>query len=381
MKVTRVEVLRASWFLWARVHTDEGLTGVGDLHGGSGGVGDTIAVRSGVEMCADYLVGKNPLEIEKHWQHMFRRCLFRGGADLMAAIGGIDMALWDIAGKAYGLPVHRLIGGPVRDRVKVSGMLRGESLGEITDNAREMKELGYKALKFYPMPPFQQGIPDSYLGVVRRIVSYVEAVRLAVGPDIDLLIDVVCRLTPPEAIAVGHAIAPYGVYYFEDPIEPDNIDAMAEVAARQPIPIATGERLYTIYQFKELLDKKAAAYVRPDPSTAGGITQLKKIAAQAEAAYVGVVPHNPCTPVMTAANLQLCAAIPNVPVLEYFGDEHVPPKSEVIVEPARFENGFVHVPQTPGLGIELNEKALGRFPPVKHFRAPVVMSDGSLRDY
>jgi galactonate dehydratase len=156
---------------------------------------------------------------------------------------------------------------------------------------------------------------------------------------------------------------------------------MAEVAARQPIPIATGERLYTIYQFKELLDKNAATYVRPDPSTAGGITQLKKIAAQAEAAYVGMVPHNPCTPVMTAANLQLCAAIPNVPVLEYFGDEHVPPKSEVVVEPARFEDGFVYVPQAPGLGIELNEGALGRFPPVKHFRAPVVMSDGSLRDY
>jgi galactonate dehydratase len=381
LKVTKVEVLRASWFMWAKVHTDEGITGTGDLHGGSGGTGDTIAVRAGVEMCAAYLVGKNPLEIEKHWQHMFRRCLFRGGADLMAAIGGIDMALWDIAGKAYGLPVHRLLGGPVRERVKVYGHLGGESPEEMADNAVGMMEKGYRALRFYPLGPFRSGIPDSYQGVVRRVVSYVDAVRRAVGPEMDLMIDVVCRLTPPEAIAVGRATAPYGLYFFEDPIEPDNIDAMAMVASQQPVPISTGERLYTIYQFKELLDKKAAAFVRPDPSVAGGITNLKKIAAQAEAAYVGMVPHNPCTPVMTAANLQLCAAVQNVPILEYTSNEDVPPKSVVVKEAPKFVDGFLEVPMRPGLGVELNEEALARFPPVKHSRAPVIMGDGSLRDY
>jgi len=367
--------------MWVKVHTDEGISGIGDLHGGSGGVGDPAAVRAGVEMCGDYLVGKDPLQVENHWQHMFRMCLFRGGADLMAAIGSVDMALWDIAGKAAGLPVHRLLGGPVRDRVKVYGHLLGDSPEAMAENALSMKEKGFKALRFYPLGPFSEGVPDSYTGIVRRVVSFVEAVREAVGPDLDLMIDVVCRLTPPEAIAVGRAIEPYGLFFFEDPIEPDNIDVMAMVAERQPVPIATGERLYTIYQFRELLNKKAAAYIRPDPSVSGGITNLKKMAAQAEAQYVGIVPHNPCTPVMTAANLQICGAVHNVPVLEYTANEHRSPKCDVVNRLPEFRDGFLMVPKGPGLGIELDEKALKRFPPERHSRAPVMAGDGSLRDY
>ncbi len=279
MKVERVETLGASIHQWVKVTTDEGITGVGELHPASGTRGTPMVARAAVDYCAEYLMGKDPTDIEKHWQHMFRRCVFRGGSDAMAAIGAIDMALWDIKGKAAGMPVHRMLGGPTRNRVRVYVHLTGDSPQEMSDNATRLVEEGYTALRFFPLGAFSGGLPGSLMGVVRTMESYTEAVRRAVGPDIDLMIDVVSRLTPPEAIAAGRALEPYGLYFFEDPIEPDNIDAMAQVAERVPIPIATGERLYTIYQFRELLNKNAAAYIRPDLSLAGGITNCKKIAA------------------------------------------------------------------------------------------------------
>ena len=280
-----------------KVTTDEGLIGIGDLHGASGGGGNPINVRAAVEYCSEYLIGKDPAHIERHWQHMFRRCLFRGGSDAMSAIGAIDVALWDIAGKAAGLPVYRLAGRPdsgTRARLHTpGGRFAG---GDGRQRGAAGTEEGYTALRFYPLDPFEKGLPTTFQGVIRKMVAYTEAVREAVGPDLDLMIDVVNRLTPAEAIGAGRALEPYGLFFFEDPIEPDNIDAMAHVANSIPIPVASGERLYTIYQFRDLLNKNGSAYVRPDISVAGGFTNLKKIAALAEASYVGMVPHNPCSP-------------------------------------------------------------------------------------
>ena len=381
MKVTRVETLSASVHQWVKVTTDDDIYGVGELHPASGTSGSAHAVRGAVENCAEYLLGKDPLQIERHWQHMFRRCLFRGGSDTMAAIGAIDVALWDIAGKAAGLPIHRMLGGPTRERVRVYVHLGGDSPEEMAENALRRVEEGYTALRFYPLGPFGEGIPNSFQGVVRTMVAYTEAVRTAVGPEMDLMIDVVNRLTPPEAIAAGRALEPYGLYFFEDPIEPDNIDAMAHVAANIPIPIASGERLYTIYQFRDLLNKSGSAYIRPDMSLAGGITNLKKIAAIAEASYVGMVPHNPCSPVMTAACVHLDAAIHNVAIQEYTGTEFMPPKSDLVKAPLKLEAGHLIVPDAPGLGIELNEDAFEHYPPQPHIRPPVITSDGALRDY
>ena len=381
MKVTKVETLAASVHQWVKVTTDEGLIGIGDLHGGSGGSGTPVTVVAAVEYHAEYLVGKNPLEIERHWQHMFRRCLFRGGSDAMAALGAIDVALWDIAGKAAGMPVYQLLGGPTRDRIRVYVHLDGASPEEMADDAVRRVEEGYTALRFYPLGPFAQGLPNSYQGVVRIMEAYTAAVRDAVGPDLDLMIDVVNRLSMPEAIEAGRVLEPYGLYFFEDPIEPDNIDAMAEIAARVPIPIASGERLYTIYQFRELLNKNASAYIRPDISVAGGITNLKKIAALAEASYVGMVPHNPCSPVMTASCAHLDAAIHNLAIQEYTGTEFESPKSDLVKEPLKLVDGHLLLPDGPGLGIELNEDAFSSYPPVPFNRAPVVTSDGALRDY
>lgn len=381
MKVTAVETHLAGPYTFVRVRTDEDLYGVGEVHPASGTGGTALTVRAAIEYCAEYLVGRDPAQIERHWQHLFRRCLFRGGSDVMAAIGGIDMALWDIAGKAAGLPVHRLLGGPTRDRVRVYAHLRGDSPEALADEARSLVSQGYTAVRLYPLGPFQDAVVPSYQSLVHTAVRHVEAVRDAVGPDIDVMIDVVNRLTPPEAIAIGRALEPYGLLFFEDPIEPDNLDAMAHVAASIPVPVATGERLYTLYQFRELLNKKAGAYVRPDLSLAGGITNCKKIAALAEAEYVGVVPHNPLSPVLTAACVQLCAATHNIAIQEYSPREHQSPKRELVDEPLTVREGHLELPTRPGLGIDLNLEAFPQFPPQAWPRPVLSTSDGALRDY
>lgn len=381
MKVTKVETLKAGRYTWVKVHTDEGLHGIGEAHPASGTAGWPKAVYGGIEYCADYLVGKNPLEIEKHWQHMFRRQLFRGGSDLMSAMSAVDQALWDIAGKAAGMPVYRMLGGPVRDRVKVYVHLTGETPGAMADDARRRMDEGYRALRFYPLASLQKGMPDSYQGIVRTAVAFMKAVREAAGPDMDIMIDVVNRLSPPEAIAIGRALEEFGLYFFEDPIEPDNIDALADVARAMPVPVATGERMYTLYQFRELLNKKGAAFIRPDPALAGGISQIKKIAGLAEADYVGVVPHNPLSPVSTAVCAQLCAAIHNVPVQEYTGTEHDPQKRDLVDQILEVEDGFLKIPDRPGIGIDLNIEAFKHHPPQRYERPVAYNADGSLRDY
>jgi len=312
---------------------------------------------------------------------MLRRCLFRGGSDAMAALGAIDVALWDIAGKAAGMPVYKMLGGPTRDRVRVYVHLEGYTPEVMADDALRRVDEGYTALRFYPLGPFTEGLPDSYQGVVRKMESFTKAVRDVVGPEMDLMIDIVNRLSPPEAIAAGRTLEQYGLYFFEDFIEPDNIDAMARVAAEVPIPIASGERLYTIYQFQELMAKNGSAYIRPDISVAGGITNLRKIAAIAEANYVGMVPHNPCSPVMTALVVQLDATLHNVAIQEYTGTEFDSPKRDLVDEPLKLVDGHLLLPDRPGIGIELNEEAFKHYPMALFDRKPVINSDGALRDY
>ncbi len=389
MKITKVEYLEAHWWRWVRVHTDEGITGTGELHGGSGGSGTPFTSPASVKYMAEYLIGKDPLQIERHWQHMFRRQLFRGGSDPMAAIGGIDMALWDIKGKAAGLPVYALLGGPTREKVRCYVHLVGESAQQLAEDARRRVAEGYTAVRFYPLGAFAPKPGESgtefsrasYTKIARMAEERVRAVREAVGPDVDVMIDVVNRLQPAEALAVANAVAPYNLYFFEDPIEPDNLDAQAEFARRSPVPVSTGERLQTIYQFQDLINKRAAAYVRPDISLAGGISGLKRIAAIAEANYVGVIPHNPMSAIATAACVHFDASIHNCPVQEYVGDEFEKPKIDLVQEPLKFDAGYVIVPNKPGLGVELNIEALKHYPPLPFNRAPVVYPDGALRDY
>ncbi len=389
MKVTEVKVLSADRFNYVKVETDEGIHGIGELHPASGTGGIPFLPKAGVQYCAEYLTGKDPLHIEKHWQHMFRRCLFRGGSDVMAAIGAIDIALWDIKGKAYGKPVYELLGGPTRDKIRLYTHLGGSTPDELAEQAKARVAEGFTAVRLYPFgdfspSDFEEGLSledMSFTGMQRNAVERVGAVRDAVGPDIDVMIDVVNRLTPAEAIAVGRALEKLNLYFFEDPIEPENMDQWEHVAANVPMPLAMGERLYTIYQFLDLLNHKGAAFVRPDLSLAGGITNIKKIAAIAEANYVGVVPHNPLSAVLTAGCVHLDAATHNVPVQEYPHDDASGAKADLVDEPMKREGGYLLVPDRPGIGIELNEEAFARYPPLPYHRPALTNPDGSLREY
>ena len=389
MKVTAVTTLSAARFNYVKVETDEGLTGVGELHPASGTGGTPFVPRAAVEYCTEYLVGKDPLQIERHWQHMFRRQLFRGGSDMMAAMGAIDIALWDIKGKEAGKPVYELLGGPTREKVRLYTHLGGNTPEALAEEAQARVEEGFTALRVYPFgdfgnSDFEEGLgleTMSYTGMQRNAVERIAAVREAAGPDIDIMIDVVNRLTPAEAIGLGRALEPFNLYFYEDPIEPENMDQWGWVAEQQPIPLAMGERLYTVYQFQDLLNHKGAAFVRPDLSLAGGITNIKKIAAIAEANYVGVVPHNPLSCVLTAACVQLDAAVHNIAVQEYPHDDDSGVKAELVKEPLKRVGGYLEVPTTPGIGVELNEEAFKHHPPVPYERPALINYDGSLRDY
>jgi len=307
----------------------------------------------------------------------------------MAAIGAIDIALWDLKGKALGRPVYELLGGPTRDRVRLYTHLGGNTPQALAEEAAARVAEGYTAVRLYPFGAFGdadfeegRGLEEMSFGaMLRNAEERVAAVREAVGPDVDVMIDVVNRLTPAEAIAVGRALAPYNLFFFEDPIEPENMDAWGYVAANLPMPVAMGERLYTIHQFRDLLNHNGAAYVRPDLSLAGGITNVKKIAALAEASYVGVAPHNPLSCVLTAACVQIDASVHNIAIQEYPSDEHRPPKSDLVVAPLKREGGYLLLPEAPGIGIELNEEAFAYYPPVPYQRPPLIAPDGGLRDY
>ena len=389
MKITRIESLRADRFMYVKVETDQGLTGVGELHPASGTGGTPLVPLAGVEFCAEYLVGQNALSIERHWQHMFRRSIFRGGADVMAAIGALDMALWDIKGKALGKPVYELLGGPTRDKVRLYTHLKSTDPEALATEAAQRVEEGFTALRLYPFGDFAaadfeegRGLEHmSYSGMIGHAEARVAAVRQAVGPDTDIMIDVVNRLSPAEALAVGRALEPYRLYFFEDPIEPENMAAWRDVAARLPMPVAMGERLYTLYQFQDLLQHQGAAFLRPDPSLAGGITNLRKIAALAEAHYVEVAPHNPLSCVLTAACVQLDAALHNIAVQEYPNDEWEGAKRDLVQEPLKRQGGYLAIPTAPGLGITLNEEAFKHYPPVPYQRPPLIRPDGSLKEY
>ncbi|MEE2753283.1 MAG: galactonate dehydratase [Candidatus Latescibacterota bacterium] len=389
MKVAEVRILSADRFNYVKVETDEGIHGVGELHPASGTGGTPFLPIAGVHYCAEYLVGKDPLHIERHWQHMFRRCLFRGGADIMAAIGAIDISLWDIKGKAYGRPVYELLGGPTREKVRLYTHLGGSTPTELAEQAKARIEEGFTAVRIYPFGAFGRsdfeegrGLENmSFAAMQRNAVERVGAVRDAVGPDIDVMVDVVNRLTPAEAIAVGRSLEEFNLYFFEDPIEPENMDQWEYVASNVPMPLATGERLYTIHQFLDLLNHRGAAFVRPDLSLAGGITNIKKIAAIAEANYVAVVPHNPLSAVLTAACVQLDVATQNIPVQEYPLDDATGVKADLVDEPLKRDGGYLLVPDRPGIGIDLNEGAFAKYPVVPYSRPPLINADGSLREY
>ena len=347
MKITRLETLfvKPRW-LFLKVHTDEGLVGLGEPIV----EGRAQTVAAAVQEIGRYLIGQDPRRIEHHWQAIYRGQFYRGGPVLCSAISGIEQALWDITGKWLGQPVYQLLGGAVRDRVRVYGHFGGTTTEELAASAKRAVAAGFNALKTGLVGPVQiVDVP----AVIEETVSRFAAIREAVGPKVDVGIDFHGRSSPAMSVRLARALEPYHPMFIEEPVLPENVDALVTVARSTSIPIATGERLFTKWGFREVLEKQAAVILQPDLSHAGGILECKKIAAMAECYYAAVAPHCPLGPISLAACLQLDACTPN-----FLVQEHVTLGEGYLREPFRVVDGHIPLPTGPGLGIELDEEAV-----------------------
>jgi galactonate dehydratase len=371
MKIIDVKPLLLDRFLFVQIVTDKGITGLGE----SGSWAFLEASAEAVNTFKRYLVGQDPLRIEHHWQYLYRWAHFRGAA-IMGALSAIDVALWDIAGKHFGAPSYQLLGGRCRDSARAYYHVFADTTEALVQACKDAKAQGFTAighLSPFLDVPRSEPYYETHVGLIESAVDRIRQCREAVGAEVDLCIEIHRRLTPAQAIVLARGLEPYRPFFIEDPTLPDNFDAMAEIASKIHIPIATGERLHTIHEFEMLLARGAVQYIRPDVCMCGGITHAKKIAALAEARYVQVVPHNPLSPVSTAACVQLAACIPNFALQEYPLMEgvaraaHIPMGGEAVaaglVKTAlTVENGFIVIPDVPGIGVELAQDAEQRFP-------------------
>lgn len=362
MRIDAIRTRLIDKFLFVEVETDNGLVGLGE----SGAWGYLEASGKAIELFAEYLIGQDPLRIEHHWQYMYRSTHFRGAA-VMGAISAIDVALWDIAGQYYQAPVYQLLGGKCRDKARVYLHVKAPTKEEQIEKCLAARNGGYTAvghLNPFLDEPHSKPTSKTHAANMAHAVSVVRDIRKAVGDDLDLCLELHRRLTPAEAIVLAGQIEEYRPYFFEDPVRPDNFDVMGEVAAKINLPVATGERLHTIYEFEMLLDRRAAQFIRPNVCLAGGFTACKKIAGMAEARYVSVVAHNPqsMAPVSTAIAAQLAAAIPNFAIQEYPADEDRPGKGDIVDRLPKVEDGYLIIPDTPGIGIKLVEGAEEKYP-------------------
>jgi galactonate dehydratase len=353
VKIERITPVLVDRCLLVRVYTDEGIVGTGE----AGLWAHHRLVYEAIKDLAEYYVGKDAGLIEHHFQVVSRDTHFQG-AVLSAALSGIDVALWDILGKSVGKPVHQLLGGKVRDKVRVFANVGGNTPKERGESAIKQVEAGYTSLRTQPFFTGFEGRRSTQ--VVGEAVEIVRAIREAVGDGIDVGVEIHRNLTTAEAVTLGRELEPFRLTYYEDPLAPESTAALKYVAEHVDIPMAAGERSYNAYQFKEILDTGAVAFIRPDPSLAGGFTQVKKIAAMAEAAFVGVFPHLMGSPVNIAAFVQLDAAIPNYVLME--SHTTADRLNDILEEPPKREGGWIVVPDRPGIGVEIREEALAKFP-------------------
>ncbi|CAA9280422.1 MAG: Gluconate dehydratase [uncultured Chloroflexi bacterium] len=377
MKIKSVDLLMAHIgrrnYCFVKVQTDDDLFGIGEAYS----VGPDLATREAVKDFESWLIGQDPLRIEHLWAMMYNGTRFPPGPTILSAISGIEHALWDIKGKALGVPVWQLLGGAVRDKVRVYQNPGGGTPEEVAERGVAIIEkYGYTALKIGPQPPGSEKLP--WNAVVRGAAARMKGLREAVGPDIDIGLDPHAKIFEPyKALQMAHAVAEWQPFFFEEAIRPENIDAMASLKRQSPIPIATGECLYTKFEFRELLAREAADIIQPDVCLMGGLMEMKKIAAMAEAHYVVVAPHNPMGPVATAVNVHFAASTPNFVVLEYNPDDSGP-RREIVKEPLVVKDGYIDLPTKPGLGIELNEEAFAKYPYAPWRRTNAIRPDGSI---
>ncbi|MDQ3249577.1 MAG: galactonate dehydratase, partial [Chloroflexota bacterium] len=333
-----------------KISTDNGLVGWGETTL-EGKPKSTVAA---VDELAEYLVGKDPLRIEHHWQHIYRSAFFRGGNVLMTALAGIDQALWDIAGKHYGVPVYKLLGGAVRDRIRVYAHwgirdLSDEGKAASKERLTWLQQKGYTAFKSGPGGKWRAHEPPA---TIDKFVQCAYLMREWVGPEIELAFDFHGKMTPGLAIEICHEIKGMRPMFVEEPVPQENIDALKLVSDHVPFPIATGERLLSRWEFRQVLEKQAAAYIQPDGSHAGGITELKKIANMAEVYYIHILPHCALGPVALSACMHVDAVVPNFLIQEQI-DQGL--GGGILQHDWQVVNGHIELPTTPGLGFEIDE--------------------------
>lgn len=382
MKITDVKLIFAKHYLFVHVYTDAGIVGLGE----AGNWGYLQATAAAIEKFREYLIGKDPFRIEDLNQNFYRSVYFRGSV-IMSAISAIDIALWDIKGKALGVPVYELLGGKTREKVRVyaSVMTKETDPESLTRSYKQLQDMGFNAAKIFvngPIRTTNNGMDEFFSGRIEDELEKVRICREAVGPHFDFVLEAHRGMTKPEAISFGTEVAKYRPMVLEDPMTPDNIDSMAEIAQKIPVPIATGERFTNLREFEMLMHRHAAQYIRPDVCAVGGITTAKKICAAAEANDVLVIPHNPLGPVSTAACLQICASIPNLGIQELPGFCLNGAEDRMVKEPLRFENGCLLIPEAPGIGVELADDAQELYPANERgSNAAKRAFDGSVKDW
>jgi galactonate dehydratase len=359
IKVTNIEtfVLKNSW-VFVKISTDAGITGWGEML-----KDDAKACAAGALEVGDYLIGKDPRPVVMHWQAIHRGSFYKGGPIKTAILSGIDQALWDIAGKCYGVPVYKLLGGPTRDKAFVYG----------TPN----EETGVKAMKVGPQATRKAFKYTEGKKFIDEVVERFVALK-AQHPGVDIGLDFHGAVQPTTASLLIKALEPHDPWFYEEIIQPLNVDVMAELAKKTHIPIATGERIFTKWGFREILEKNAAMILQPDVNYAGGITELRLIAGMAEAYYAPLAPHNPNGPCSLAASLQVAACIPNFMVQERGDREH-----ELLAEPLPpVKDGYRPIPTGPGLGITIDEdKLMDEVGEPREYLTAYDADDGSVVDW
>ncbi len=371
-RIEKVETILWDRWLLIKIHCEDGTVGIGE-----GGVhGWQRPTKTMIETMAVYLEGKDPNQIEHHYQWLYRSSHFMGSV-VQGALSAIDIALWDIKGKRLDVPIYDLMGGKTRDRVRCYMHVGGETKDELVADAIKRAGEGFTAVRFTPFTK-DYYLHKSYSEWADEAVERVGAVKEAVGKGVDICVEIHRQMNPAESIWLGRRLEQFNPFFYEDPMLPDSPAIMAEVKEQCNIPIATGERFSSIFEYQQLLDARATSYIRPDLCICGGLSGCKKVAAMAEAHHVKVIPHNPLSPVSTAACIQLDACIPNFALQEYTGESE-PPKSDLLVTPLELKDGYLTVPEGPGLGIELNEAALARPESPKVLDTPIGF-DGSVQD-
>ena len=382
MKIAGYElfVVPPRW-LFLKIMTDEGIAGWGEPVV----EGRAHTVKTAVEELMQYLVGSDPLRIEDHWNLMYRAGFYRGGPVLMSAIAGIDQALWDIKGKYYGVPVHELMGGACRESIRVYAWIGGDRPSDVGRAAEEAKRAGFTAVKMNATEELQ--MVDSH-AKIDQVVERIAAVREAVGRDFGIAIDFHGRVHKPMAKMLIRELEPYRPMFIEEPVLPENNEALREIAGSTHIPIATGERMFSRWDFKTLLSDGCVDIIQPDVSHAGGITETKKIASMAEAYDVALAPHCPLGPIALAACLQVDATCYNAFIQEQSLGIHYNTSNDIldyVKDRGVFEyrDGYVAIPKGPGLGIDIDEDYVRERAKIGHnWKNPVWRHrDGSIAEW